>query len=124
MNEEICNVTCIVCPTGCKIRVVKQDERVVEVSGNSCKRGEAYASQEAIAPKRTLTTSIRVLQGGFHLVSVKSAVPVPKSCLLDVMKSARLMVATAPIRVGDVVATNVLGLGIDLVATRAVDRVS
>jgi len=124
MNEEICNVTCIVCPTGCKIRVVKQDERVVEVSGNSCKRGEAYASQEAIAPKRTLTTSIRVLEGDFHLVSVKSLAPVPKSCLLDVMKSARLMVATAPIRVGDVVATNVLGLGIDLIATRAVDRVS
>jgi CxxC motif-containing protein len=124
MSEEICNVTCIVCPTGCKIRVLKEDDRVLEVSGNSCKRGEAYASQEAIAPKRTLTTSVRVLQGDFHLVSVKSAVPVPKSCLLDVMRSARLIVATAPIRVGDVVATNVLGLGIDLVATRAVDRVS
>jgi len=122
MSEDICDVTCIVCPTGCKIRVIKDDGRVVEVSGNSCRRGESYASQEAIAPKRTLTTSIRVTGGDFALVSVKSLMPVPKSCLFDIMKSARLLVATAPIRVGDIVAANVLGLGIDLVATRAVAK--
>ena len=124
MSEDICDVTCIVCPTGCKIRVIKDDGRVVEVSGNSCRRGEAYASQEAIAPKRTLTTSIRVTGGDFALVSVKSLIPVPKSCLFDVMKSARLLVAAAPIHVGDIVATDVLGLGIDLVATRAVAKSS
>ena len=122
MSDDICDVTCIVCPTGCKIRVIKEDGRVIEVSGNSCRRGEAYASQEAIAPKRTLTTSIRVVGGDFSLVSVKSLMPVPKSCLFDIMKSARLLVAAAPIRVGDIVATDVLGLGIDLVATRAVAR--
>jgi len=122
MSEDICDVTCIVCPTGCKIRVIKDDGRVVEVSGNSCRRGESYASQEAIAPKRTLTTSIRVTGGDFALVSVKSLMPVPKSCLFDIMKSARLLVVTAPIRVGDIVAANVLGLGIDLVATRAVAK--
>ncbi len=119
----MCEVTCIVCPTGCKVRVVKEGTRVIEVSGNTCKRGEAYAAQEAVAPRRTLTTSIKVIGGDFALVSVKSAAAVPKGRLFDLMAAVRKLRATAPIRVGDVVVHDVLGLGIDLVATRAIHKV-
>ncbi|HWQ21129.1 MAG TPA: DUF1667 domain-containing protein [Clostridia bacterium] len=122
MNTEVCEVTCIVCPTGCKVRVVKEGTRVIEVSGNTCKRGEVYAAQEAVAPRRTLTTSIKVTGGDFALVSVKSAAPVPKGRLFDVMKAVQKLQMTAPIQVGDVVVHDVLGLGVDLVATRAVHR--
>jgi CxxC motif-containing protein len=122
MNTEVCEVTCIVCPTGCKVRVVKEGTRVIEVSGNTCKRGEAYAAQEAVAPSRTLTTSIKVTGGDFTLVSVKSAAPVPKGRLFDLMKAVQKFQTTAPIQVGDVVVHDVLGLGVDLVATRAVHK--
>lgn len=122
MNTEVCEVTCIVCPTGCKVRVVKEGTRVIEVSGNTCKRGEAYAAQEAVAPRRTLTTSIKVMGGDFALVSVKSAAPVPKGRLFDLMAAVQKLRTVAPIRVGDVVVHDVLGLGIDLVATRAVHK--
>lgn len=122
MNTEVCEVTCIVCPTGCKVRVVKEGTRVIEVSGNTCKRGEAYAAQEAVAPRRTLTTSIKVTGGDFVLVSVKSAAPVPKDRLFDLMKAVQKLQTTAPIQVGDVVVHDVLGLGVDLVATRAVHK--
>jgi CxxC motif-containing protein len=122
VSNEVCDVTCIVCPTGCKIHVVKDGDQIIEVSGNSCRRGEAYASQEAVAPQRTLTTSIRVVGGDFRLASVKSLTPVPKGRLFDIVKAARSLVATAPIHVGDVLARNVLGLGVDLVATRAVGK--
>ncbi|MFZ2413802.1 MAG: DUF1667 domain-containing protein, partial [Candidatus Cryosericum sp.] len=113
MNTEVCEVTCIVCPTGCKVRVVKEGTRVIEVSGNTCKRGEAYAAQEAVAPRRTLTTSIKVTGGDFTLVSVKSAAPVPKGRLFDLMKAVQKLQTTAPIQVGDVVVHDVLGLGVD-----------
>ncbi len=122
MSTEVCEVTCIVCPTGCKVRVVKEETRVIEVSGNTCKRGEAYAAQEAVAPRRTLTTSIKVVGGDFALVSVKSAAPVPKGRLFDLMAAVQKLRTAAPIRVGDVVVHDVLGLGIDLVATRAVHK--
>jgi CxxC motif-containing protein len=122
MNTEVCEITCIVCPTGCKVRVVKEGTRVIEVSGNTCKRGEVYAAQEAIAPRRTLTTSIKVVGGDFALVSVKSAAPIPKGRLFDLMAEVQKLRTTAPIRVGDVVVHDVLGLGIDLVATRAVHK--
>ncbi|MHB8105874.1 MAG: DUF1667 domain-containing protein [Candidatus Cryosericum sp.] len=122
MNNEVCEVTCIVCPTGCKVRVVKEGSDIIDVSGNTCKRGESYASQEAVAPQRTLTTSIKVRGGDFRLVSVKSAAPVPKGRLFDLMEVVQKCETTAPIRVGDVVVHDVLGLGIDLIATRAVHK--
>jgi CxxC motif-containing protein len=122
MSNEVCDVTCIVCPVGCRIRVIREGDRIIEVSGNSCRRGEVYASQEAVAPLRTLTTSVRVVGGDFPLASVKSLMPVPKACLFELMKAARSVVVTAPIRVGDIVARDVLGLDIDLVATREVGR--
>ena len=122
MNTEVCEITCIVCPTGCKVRVVKEGSKVIEISGHTCKRGEVYASQEAVAPQRTLTTSVKVTGGDFALVSVKSAAPVPKARLFDLMKVVQKLETAAPIRVGDVVVHDVLGLGIDLVATRAVRK--
>lgn len=37
-------LTCIRCPRGCQVTVELADDGSVEdVSGNSCKRGEAYA---------------------------------------------------------------------------------
>lgn len=92
------------------------------MSGNTCRRGEAYASQEAVAPQRTLTTSVKAVDGDFPLVSVRSVGPVPKGRLLDLMNAVRSMTVTAPVHVGDIVAKNVLGLGIDLMATRDVGR--
>jgi CxxC motif-containing protein len=122
MNNEVCEITCIVCPTGCKVRVVKEGSDVIEVSGNTCKRGKSYASQEAVAPQRTLTTSIKVTGGDFALVSVKSAAPVPKARLFDIMKVVQKLQTAAPIHVGDIIVHDVLRLGIDLVATRAVRK--
>ena len=122
MSTEVCEITCIVCPTGCKVRIVKEGSKVIEISGHTCKRGKVYASQEAVAPQRTLTTSVKVTGGDFALVSVKSAAPVPKARLFDLMKVVQKLETAAPIRVGDVVVHDVLGLGIDLVATRAVRK--
>ena len=43
---------CIVCPKGCRLKV--DDEG--NVTGNTCIRGEKYGKQEAIDPKRTITS--------------------------------------------------------------------
>ncbi len=122
MSREIRDVTCIVCPTGCRIRVTKEGTTVLDVTGNTCRRGAAYASQEAVAPQRTLTTSVSVRRGELPLVSVKSSVPVPKERLAELMGVVRCAVVDAPVVVGDIVVHHPLGLDADLVATRCVRR--
>ena len=47
-------LTCIVCPMGCRITVENAGGEY-RVSGNTCKRGETYAIQAITCPMRTLT---------------------------------------------------------------------
>ena len=59
-------LTCIVCPRGCRLKV--NDDMVV--TGNACPRGEKYAINELTHPTRTITSSIRVTNRPYTLVSV------------------------------------------------------
>ena len=107
---------CIVCPRGCSLRIDENDK----VEGNSCKRGEIYAINEVHNPKRTITSSIRVTNREMTVVSVKSKDPIPKGKMFEVMEAINNAKATAPIDIGDTLIANVLGLGIDIIATNEV----
>ncbi len=52
-------LTCIVCPKGCRLRV--DEKNGYQVVGNACARGEAYGRDEALDPKRTVTSTVRIL---------------------------------------------------------------
>ncbi len=115
---ETKELTCIVCPQGCRITAQMDGGSVTGITGNWCKRGERYALAELTDPRRTLTTTMRVRGGG--LVSVKSKDTLPKDRLLDCMKAVNAAEATAPIEIGDVLIKDILGLGVDIVATSRV----
>ena len=53
-------IICINCPMGCRMTVGVSDGKVVSVQGNTCKRGEEFACQEAVEPMRILTSLMRV----------------------------------------------------------------
>src|SRR5699024_4699423 len=55
-------LTCIVCPVGCRI-TAEVEGGDVRVSGNQCKRGELYCRQEVSCPVRTVTSLVAV-EGG------------------------------------------------------------
>ncbi len=111
------NLTCVACPLGCPIEVVIENGEVVSVTGNTCKRGDAYARSEVTNPERSLTTSVKI-EGGVHpVVPVKSSGPVPKGKMFDCMKEINAASIKAPVKIGDVVIKNILGLGVDIVAT-------
>jgi CxxC motif-containing protein len=97
-----------------------EDGVPVAVQGNTCPRGDAYGRSEVVDPRRTVTTSIPVT-GSPHarMLSVKTASPVPKDRVADVMRAAARLQAVAPLAIGDVVLSNVAGTGVDLVATSA-----
>lgn len=101
---------------GCALRATIHDGRVSAVEGNSCRRGADYAAQEAVAPKRTVTSSVRVRGGRRKIVAVKTVPDVPKESIFAVMDAIRALQTAAPVRIGDVLLQNIAGTGCDLVA--------
>lgn len=114
------NITCIVCPIGCKILVKTDGIQFEIVGGNKCKRGIEYARSEALDPRRMLTTSVLVNNGEWPLVSVKSSKPIPKEKLFSVLKEVRGTAVKAPVKSGQTIIKNAANTGIDIVATKTV----
>ena len=61
---EKMKMTCIVCPNGCQLEVLVDEDDVADVSGNRCMRGYAYAQKEVLSTTRTVTTTLEV-EGNF-----------------------------------------------------------
>lgn len=109
------NLTCINCPMGCPLTVEKIGEEIV-VKGNTCARGSIYGKQEFTLPKRMLTSLVKVEGGG--VVSVKTSDYVPKSKLFDILEILKDVKVSPPVKIGDVIVSNVLDLGVDIIATK------
>ncbi|HEC76258.1 MAG TPA: DUF1667 domain-containing protein [Thermoplasmatales archaeon] len=116
-------ITCIVCPIGCKIVANKKDDKIEIVGGNKCKRGEKYAIDEILHPKRMVTTSVFVKNGEYPLVSVRTSQPVPKEKVMEIVKEMKKISLEAPVKCGDVIVKNVAGTDADIIATRTVNSI-
>ena len=113
------DLICIVCPRGCSMQVELEDKKVISVTGNACKRGEKYAIDECTNPVRTVTATVRVENRADTMLSVKTEAPVPKGKMMDVMAVLRGMTVSAPIAMGTVIVSDILGTKI--IATQKVD---
>lgn len=117
-------LTCIICPNGCELEAAWENAAGVPenimVSGNKCPRGAEYAEQEIKNPMRTIASSVNLKGGTMPLVSVRVTGPIPKAKIMDVMAVIRETTVEAPVKIGDVLIADVLGLGVDVVATRNV----
>jgi len=107
--------TCIVCPLGCSIEVEVENGEVKEVRGCRCPRGEEWAIQEVTSPKRIVMSVVPVENGALPTVSVKTAEPVPKGKIPELMKFLAGLRLKAPVKIGQVVAK---WNGVRIVATR------
>ena len=110
-------IRCIVCPTGCEIHVKNVDGELI-VEGHTCNRGEVYAKDEFIAPKRILTTTMRVKGGLLPLVPVRTDKPVLKDRLNEILNEIAIKEVEAPISMGDILIENVLDLDANVIASR------
>jgi len=121
MKKE--EMVCIMCPLGCRLTVILEDNGELLVSGNKCPRGIEYGRQEMTEPLRILTSSVLVKNGDVPLVSVKTNKPVPRKLLNEIMDILRKTSVEAPIKSGDVLIENILDTGADVIATRNVERI-
>ncbi|MFX1570063.1 MAG: DUF1667 domain-containing protein [Promethearchaeota archaeon] len=117
LPEGFKDIRCIVCPTGCLVHVENVNGELI-IEGHSCKRGEEYAREEFIAPKRILTTTMRVEDGFLPLIPVRSDKPIPKDKLDDSLKVIAKVKIKAPIKMGDILIKNILELDVNIIASR------
>ena len=110
-------LTCIICPKGCALKAeLDENGKVLEVTGNTCKRGAEYAENECTNPMRTVTSTMRCSDG--TVIPVKTATPIPKADIYECMNIINKNVVTLPVHIGDVVIADVFGSNIVVTENR------
>ena len=128
MRQEL---TCITCPMGCHLTIERPDsgaEGEMTVTGNRCPRGDVYAREELLAPKRTVTATCRIHRGGASAsaeafggprrVPCRTRAPFPKERVNELLAAIYELEVSLPVERGAVLLKDALGQGIDVVATR------
>ena len=74
MEEK--KLICIGCPLGCELCAVLERGEVISVTGNTCKRGDAYARKELVSPERTVTSTVKMSDGRMEIYFHQKLFPV------------------------------------------------
>ncbi len=120
MKSDI-DVTCILCPIGCEIRVNRKILSIID--GPKCKRGIEYAKNEIINPRRIITTTMYVRNGEIPLVSVKTSRPIPKDKIFEILNIIKSKSVEAPIEIGQIIIKNILNTNSDIIATKSIGKI-
>ena len=116
------NLTCIECPRSCVLAVDIENCRVVKVEGEKCPKGKDYAVSEVENPRRVLTSTVVVAAhraaAALKMLPVRTDKPIPKERILEAAGEIRKIKIDRPVKSGEIIAANILGLGVNLIATR------
>lgn len=112
-------LTCIVCPNGCRLKVEETDGEFA-VTGNRCKRGEEFAVREMTAPTRSVCSTVRTIYPQVPVLPVRTASQIPREMIFRVMEEINKALITRPMERGETVIPDVCGLGVDVIATSSV----
>ena len=117
-NREI---VCIVCPNGCRMNIqIDADNKVSLIENALCEKGKTYAIDEIQFPKRSLTSTIRVIDGELPLVSVRSDKPIPKEKIHCALSELRKIELKAPVEYHQIVISDLFGTGVNIITTKEV----
>jgi CxxC motif-containing protein len=116
------DLVCICCPLGCNLSIINSNDEIT-VNGNKCFRGKKYAVEEITAPKRIITSTVRITGGAYPVISVKTTSPVPKEKIFDIMDILAKVDLVAPIYIHEVIVKNIADTKIDVVATKTQEKI-
>ena len=119
MNRK--ELICIRCPLGCAIEVAMDNGSILEIKGNTCKRGEDYVRKEITNPVRTVTSTVRIAGIDDMMVSVKTQKDIPKGKIMDCTKALKDIKVPLPVHIGDVIIENVAGTGVSIIAAKTIE---
>ena len=87
---------CIGCPLGCELCAVLERGEVISVTGNTCKRGDAYARKELVRTKTDI----------------------PKAKVLECVRELKHVVVEAPVEMGQIIVQDIAGTNVPVIATK------
>jgi len=106
-----------VCPKGCHLQVDESNN--FAVTGYDCQRGEVYGKNEFQNPTRVITSTVKI-KGAIHRrCPVKTASPIPKGMIADAMRLLDNAELIAPVKLGQIVVSDICGTGIPFITTRS-----
>lgn len=114
-------MTCLVCPLSCLLEIDQEGDQYL-VEGNLCPRGRDFALSEMTRPMRTLSSTVKTDSPHQPVLPVKLSGPLPKDRIMAVMETIRQVRVQAPVERGQVLLSDVLGLGVDLIASTSLAR--
>jgi len=117
MAQEV-QLICTACPQGCTLTALIENGEVIKITGNNCKKGLDYGIAEMTDPRRMVATTVKVKNGFHPLLPVYTERPVPKPLIPQVLAEIRKVEVTAPVKMKSVILENVLGTGINVLASR------
>lgn len=127
MSQEL---ICITCPIGCHLTVEALSGGEVQVSGNRCPRGAAYAREEVLSPKRVVTATCRIHrpEGQASRESLtaprrvpwRTTGPFPKERIHELLALVSAIEVETPVARGKLILANPLGTGVDVIVTRSI----
>ena len=109
-------LVCIVCPRGCRMQITEENGSL-QITGNGCKRGAAFAESEIRDPRRTICTTVRTAFPDVPVLPVRVSKEIPKARIFDVMAEINRATVRTRLGRGDIVLEHVLGLDADVIAT-------
>ena len=109
---------CIECPKGCRLKV--DDD--MNVTGNTCIRGKTYAINELTCPKRVITSTVVIESKLVSRMPVMTEQEVPKEKMFDIVKALDEVRLVAPVKCREVVIENVCDTGVNIIATRTIEK--
>ena len=126
MKREL---TCVTCPQSCRLLAEGGSREELVVTGNRCKRGLAYALEEIFDPKRVVTATMSIAPDSrvarAAVVDLPQRLPCrtrtafPRERIPELLALIARSEARLPLRGGEVLLPDLLGSGIDLIATRS-----
>ena len=114
MKKEL---ICISCPAGCRLTAEKESNGAWQISGNRCPRGKAYALQELTDPRRVVTAVVPTGDPLHCVLPVRSSAPFPKDKIAALLNKLYSMKVATPVLCGEIILSDALGTGIDIIAT-------
>ena len=116
------DMVCIVCPVGCHMKISEDSnsETGYKVEGANCKRGPVYGVKELSNPTRLLTSTVKIKGGILPRIPVRTDSEIPKDKIFEVMQIINKIELIAPVKMGDILASNILGLGVNIISSRSV----
>lgn len=113
------NMTCIVCPNGCRMSVAEEGGEI-KVDGAQCKKGIEFAKAEMTNPMRSLTTTVKTVFADIPKLPVKTNGEIPKGKMLEAMNIIKTVLVTERLHAGDVVLPDVFG--VQIIATASMQH--